>query len=138
MINGFKMNKKNSEIIIYQTEGGKTKIQVRLEDNTVWLTQADMVELFQSSKSNICEHIKHILEEGELQPESTVRKFRTVRTEGNRQVERKIAQRKALAEYEAYKNKANDELSEVEKQFIASIEQAHKKLKAVGKTNKKR
>ncbi len=90
MINGFKMNKKNSEIIIYQTEDGKTKIQVRLEDNTVWLTQADMVELFQSSKSNISEHIKHIFEEGELQPESTVRKFRTVRTEGNRQVEREI------------------------------------------------
>lgn len=84
------MNKKNSEIIIYQTEDGKTKIQVRLEDNTVWLTQADMVELFQSSKSNISEHIKHIFEEGELQPESTVRKFRTVRTEGNRQVEREI------------------------------------------------
>ena len=132
------MNKNNSEIIIYQTEDGKTKIQVRLEDNTVWLTQADMVELFQSSKSNISEHIKHIFEEGELQPESTVRKFRTVRTEGNRQVEREIAQRKALAEYEAYKNKANDELSEVEKQFIASIEQTHKQLKAASKKTKKK
>jgi hypothetical protein len=84
------MNINNSEIIIYQTEDGITKIQVRLEDNTVWLTQADMVELFQSSKSNISEHIKHIFEEGELHPESTVRNFRTVRTEGNRQVEREI------------------------------------------------
>ncbi|GCD78966.1 virulence RhuM family protein [Schleiferia thermophila] len=80
----------SSEILLYQTDEGKIKIQVRLEDNTVWLTQADMVELFQSSKSNISEHIKHIFEEGELQPDSTVRKFRTVRLEGNRQVEREI------------------------------------------------
>jgi hypothetical protein len=84
------MKSGTSDIIIYQSEDGVTKIQVRLEDNTVWLTQADMVELFQSSKSNISEHIKHIFEEGELQPNSTVRNFRTVRTEGNRLVGRKI------------------------------------------------
>ncbi|MFN3950965.1 MAG: RhuM family protein [Thermaurantimonas sp.] len=79
-----------SDILIYQTEDGRTKIQVQLTDNTVWLTQADMVELFQSSKSNISEHIKHVFEEGELSPDSTVRKFRTVRLEGNRQVEREL------------------------------------------------
>lgn len=84
------MNLKNSEIIIYQSDDGVTKIQVRLDDNTVWLTQADMVELFQSSKSNISEHIRHIFEEGELKSDSTVRKFRTVQTEGNRQVGREI------------------------------------------------
>jgi hypothetical protein len=82
--------KSNSEILLYQSEDGKIKIQVRLDDNTVWLTQADMVELFQSSKSNISEHIKHIFEEGELMSDSTVRKFRTVRLEGSRQVEREI------------------------------------------------
>ena len=82
--------KSNIEILLYQSEDGKIKIQVRLDDNTVWLTQADMVELFQSSKSNISEHIKHIFEEGELMPDSTVRKFRTVRLEGSRQVEREI------------------------------------------------
>ncbi|MDR2036346.1 MAG: virulence RhuM family protein [Bacteroidales bacterium] len=82
--------KSNSEILLYQSEDGKIKIQVRLDDNTVWLTQADMVELFQSSKSNISEHIKHIFEEGELMPDSTVRNFRTVRLEGSRQVEREI------------------------------------------------
>jgi hypothetical protein len=80
----------NSEILLYQTEDGQLKIQVRLEDETVWLTQADMVELFQSSKSNISEHIKHIFEESELNPEATVRNFRTVRFEGNRQVNRDI------------------------------------------------
>ncbi len=82
--------KSSSEILLYQSEDGKIKIQVRLDDNTVWLTQTDMVELFQSSKSNISEHIKHIFEEGELMPDSTVRKFRTVRLEGSRQVEREI------------------------------------------------
>jgi hypothetical protein len=67
------MKNGTSDIIIYQSEDGVTKIQVRLEDNTVWLTQADMVELFQSSKSNISEHIKHIFEEGELKESSVVR-----------------------------------------------------------------
>lgn len=66
-----------SNLLIYQTQDGITKIQVQLTENTVWLTQADMVELFQSSKSNISEHIKHIFEEGELQEGAVVRNFRT-------------------------------------------------------------
>lgn len=66
-----------TSMIIYQTEDGKTKIDVHLEDETVWLTQAEMVELFQSSKANISEHIKHVFEEGELEENSVVRKFRT-------------------------------------------------------------
>lgn len=80
----------SSNILIYQTQDGNTRIQVQLTDNTVWLTQADLVELFQSSKSNISEHIKHVFEEGELKPDSTVRKFRTVRMEGSRQIEREL------------------------------------------------
>lgn len=71
-----------SEIIIYKTDDGLTKIDVRLDENTVWLTQTEMVELFQSSKSNISEHIKHIFEEGELQEESVVRKIRTTAADG--------------------------------------------------------
>ena len=82
--------KTNSEMLLYQTADGELKIQVHLERDTVWLTQADMVELFQSSKSNISEHIKNIFEEGELSPDSTVRNFRTVRLEGSRQVSRDI------------------------------------------------
>ena len=66
-----------SNIIIYQSQDGSTKIQVQLSDNTVWLLQTDMVELFQSSKSNISEHIKHIFEEGEQLKDSVVRNFRT-------------------------------------------------------------
>ncbi len=74
--------KSSSEILLYKSEDGQIKIQVRLEDNTVWLTQADMVTLFQSSKSNISEHIKHIFEEGELLEKSVVRKFRTTAADG--------------------------------------------------------
>ena len=78
------------EIVIYQTDDGETKIDVRFVDETVWLTQAQLIELFQSSKANISEHIKNIYEEGELDEASTVRKFRTVQIEGNRTVTRNL------------------------------------------------
>ena len=71
-----------SEIIIYQTGDGKTKIDVKFEDETVWLTQAQLCELYQTGKSNISEHIKHIFEEGELEEKSVVRKFRTTAADG--------------------------------------------------------
>ena len=71
-----------SEIIIYQTEDGNTKIDVKFQDETVWLTQAQLCELYQTSKSNISEHIKHIFEEGELEEDSVVRKFRTTGADG--------------------------------------------------------
>ena len=80
----------NGEIIIYQSEDGTSKLDVKLEDETVWLTQAQLVELFQSSKANVNEHIKNIFDEGELEESSTVREFRIVRREGNRDVSRNI------------------------------------------------
>jgi len=70
------------EILIYQSEVGNAKIEVRLENENVWLTQAQLVELYQSSKSNISEHIKHIFKEGELSEELVVRKFRTTTKHG--------------------------------------------------------
>ena len=70
------------ELIIYQTEDGLTKLEVKMEDETVWLTQAQMVELYKSSKANVSEHINHIFEEGELDKESVVRKFRTTASDG--------------------------------------------------------
>lgn len=78
------------DIVIYQTEDGATKIDVRFEGETVWLTQQQMAELFGSSRTNIVEHIRHIYEEGELDEASTCRKFRQVRDEGGRQVSREI------------------------------------------------
>jgi len=80
----------NSEILIYQNTEGNIKIDVHLEEETVWLTQAQLCELFQKSKATISEHIKNVFEEGELDPRATVRKFRTVQMEGNRNVEREI------------------------------------------------
>jgi len=73
---------KTGEIVIYQTDDGQTKIDVRFEDETVWLTQAQLVDLYQSSKANISEHIKHIFEEGELDEVSVVRNFRTTAADG--------------------------------------------------------
>lgn len=79
-----------SELIIYQTSDWKTKIEVKMENENVRLTQAQMVDLFQSSKSNVSEHIKHIFEEWELEKNWTIRKFRIVQKEGNREVSRDI------------------------------------------------
>ena len=80
----------NNQIIIYQTEDGQTQVDVRMEDDTVWLTQAQMAELFKSSRTNIVEHIQHIYDEEELDEISTCRKFRQVRQEGKRMVTREM------------------------------------------------
>ncbi|MGL4367546.1 MAG: virulence RhuM family protein [Brevinemataceae bacterium] len=82
---------KHGEIILYQTEDGKNKIDVTVLDETVWLTQNQMAELFQTSKQNISLHIKNILEENELSEKSTVKYYLTVQTEGFREVSREIA-----------------------------------------------
>jgi hypothetical protein len=79
-----------SEIIIYQTGDGKTRIDVRMEGETVWLSLDQMADLFQRDKSTVSRHIKNIFEEGELEAAATVAKFATVQVEGNRQVERLI------------------------------------------------
>ena len=78
------------EVLVYRTEDGTIRLDVRLEDETVWLTQQMMAELFQSSKQNISHHIQAIYEEGELEPEATVKKYLTVRREGNRDVRREL------------------------------------------------
>ena len=80
----------DNQIVIYQTEDGLTKIEVRLENDSVWLSQQQMADLYQTSRTNVVEHIKHIYEEQELDIDSTCRNFRQVRQEGNRQVEREI------------------------------------------------
>ena len=79
------------EILLYQTEDGSTRIDVRLQDETLWLTQMQMAELFQKDKRTISEHIANVYEEGELPQEATVRNFRTVQKEGSREVERDLA-----------------------------------------------
>ena len=83
------VNEVQGEVIFYQPDN-TMRIEVRLEDETVWLTQQQMVTLFQSSKANVSEHIRNIYDQGELEQEATVRNFRTVRKEGNRMVNRTL------------------------------------------------
>lgn len=79
-----------SEIILYKTEDGKIKLEVRLENETAWLTQKMIAELFQVSIPTVNEHIKNIIDEGELRNKATIRKFLIVQTEGSRQVSRNV------------------------------------------------
>nr|WP_314466311.1 virulence RhuM family protein [uncultured Clostridium sp.] len=78
------------EILIYQSDDGLTNIEVKVQEETVWLTQQQMADLFQTSRTNVVEHIKNIYDESELDKESTCRNFRQVRKEGNREVAREI------------------------------------------------
>ena len=144
------------EILIYQTDDGQTNIEVKIEDDTVWLTQQQLTELYQCSKSNISEHIKHIFEEGELDKDSVVRKFRTTADDGKtynvtyynldmiislgyriKSVNRKLltgagsvshkqALEKAKAEYRKYQEIT---LTPVEKAYLESIKEVSKEVK---------
>ena len=84
------MNDQDTTVLIYQAEDGHTKVDVRFEDETVWLSQQQMAELFHTSRTNIVEHIRNIYDEHELDKTSTCRDFRQVRTEGSREVARSI------------------------------------------------
>lgn len=79
---------KDTNIIFYQTEDGNTKIEVKIEAETAWLTQNQLAELFNTSKQNISLHISNIYSESELEKDSTVKDFLTVQKEGSRQVSR--------------------------------------------------
>jgi hypothetical protein len=84
------MSENNTELIIYQTEDGTTKIDVHMENETVWLSLDQMAELFQRDKSTISRHIKNVFADGELLEEATVANFATVQMEGNREITRNI------------------------------------------------
>jgi hypothetical protein len=80
-----------SHLLLYRTEDGRQRIEVRLEGETVWMTQVTMADLYQTTKQNVSLHLKNIYEEGELEPEATVKEYLTVRTEGTREVSRRLA-----------------------------------------------
>lgn len=86
----FMIDNENGDIIIYQTDDGLTKIDVKVENETVWLSQQQMAELFSTSRTNIIEHINNIYLEEELDKRSTCQNFRQVQKEGNRNVSREI------------------------------------------------
>ncbi len=83
------MEENRSQIIIYQTENGETKLDVRFQDETVWLSQKLMAELFQTSVPNINMHLRNIFEEGELEENRTTKEFLIVQQEGMREVKRR-------------------------------------------------
>ena len=86
----YEIEESKGEFLVYSTEDGALKLDVRLENETVWLTQQMMAELFQTTKQNISLHIQRIFEEGELHQEATVKKYLTVRREGRREVKRML------------------------------------------------
>lgn len=114
------------EIVIYQAEDGLTKVECRFVDETVWLTQQQMAELFHTSRSNIVEHIGHIYEEGELDEVSTCRKFRQVRMQGAGNVSHNQAMDKATQEYHKFEVRT---LSPVEQEYLRTIQPLNKKAK---------
>ena len=85
-----KIESHRGELIVYQSDDGQIRLDVRLEDETVWLTQPMMAELFQTTQQNISQHVIRVYEEGELEQEATHKKFLSVRQEGNRQVQRNL------------------------------------------------
>ena len=82
--------KPKGDLLVYQSEDGRIKLDVRLQDETVWLTQPLMAELFQTTQQNLSQHMQNIYEEGELEPGATHKKFLSVRWEGSRQVQRNL------------------------------------------------
>lgn len=88
--NKLRIHNSTAEFLIYQAEDGQVKLDVRLEDETIWLTQQKMADLFQTTKQNISHHIRSVYKEGELLPDATVKEYLTVQTEGNRKVQRQL------------------------------------------------
>ena len=114
------------EIIIYQSADGKNKLNVKLENETVWLSQAQLVELYQTSKSNVSEHIKNIFTEGELVKDSVVRKFRTTADDGkNYNVEYYNLDMIISLGYKKYQLKT---LTPVEQAYLESLKDLEKKI----------
>ena len=94
--------KEDQKIVIYQTEDGKTQIDVRLENETVWLTQAQMAELFEKTPQNITMHIGNAYKEGELERESTCKEYLQVQQEGKRKVSRRVKYYDLLLQSQQY------------------------------------
>ena len=118
----------NSELLMYQTEDGKTKIEVRMEDETVWLSLNQMAELFQRDKSVISRHIKNIFSEGELDEKSVVANFATTAADGKMLIKHQLTAPIAIATYEKCKERTKNELSAVGRHFLESIDKTAKML----------
>ena len=145
-------NEDKGQIVLFQTEDGQTKLEVQLQDETVWLTIDQMAELFQRNRSTISRHIKRIYDDGELSKETTCAKFACVVNRGIRgmvddflrlsnrellthagKISAEIAKQKADAEYDKFRERTKYELSPVEIHFIDQFEAEQKRIKDNGK-----
>jgi len=121
-----------NNILIYRADDNRIRLEVKLEEKTIWLSQKQIGELYQKSKATISEHIKHIFEDGELDMDSVVRNFRTVQYKGDRQVERLtdhynldmiMAMNAAEKEYEKYCEVQKKEVNQLESDFDKVVKQ---------------
>ena len=145
-------NEDKGQIVLFQTEDGHTKLEVQLQDETVWLTIDQMAELFQRNRSTISRHIKRIYDDGELSKDTTCAKFACVVNRGIRgmvddflrlsnrellthagKISAEIAKQKADAEYDKFRERTKYELSPVEIHFIDQFEAEQKRIKDNGK-----
>ena len=145
-------NEDKGQIVLFQTEDGQTKLEVQLQDETVWLTIDQMAELFQRNRSTISRHIKRIYDDGELSKDTTCAKFACVVNRGIRgmvddflrlsnrellthagKISAEIAKQKADAEYDKFRERTKYELSPVEIHFIDQFEAEQKRIKDNGK-----
>ena len=130
------------EIVFYQSEEDELRLEVKLEDESVWLSQQQMADLFQTSRTNVVEHIKHIYDEQELDENLTCRNFRQVRKEGSREVARDISyynlldnagtvsSREALEKAEKeYRKYQTETISPVEAEYLRAVETAARTAK---------
>ena len=101
------MTQRGSDIIIYKSDDGTASLSIRVEDESVWLTQRQICDLYQAAKSTVSEHIKNIYAEEELSPEATVRNFRTVQKEGSREVTRNLENLRTISDLEETAKKGN-------------------------------
>ena len=111
----------NGEMVVYVGDDCKPQIQARLQDENVWLTQVQLVQVFQTTRQNIGQHIKNIYEEKELGPSATIKKFFIVQTEGDREVSRNIEQQH-LEESKAVRKKAEVKNVRPERKVKADLE----------------
>ncbi|MBY0429679.1 MAG: hypothetical protein K2Q10_00655 [Rhodospirillales bacterium] len=137
-------------IILYNTEDGRTQLRLEVVDGTIWLSQAEMAELFQTTKQNVSVHIRNILAEGELASEATVKEYLTVQTEGERQVQRSVSHDRMLkiidqryATFDAARTEADRQTTEMEHEQevedeLKRIEAATAQAKRVVLSSKKK
>lgn len=144
------------QFLLYQTPDGESQIEVKLQDDTVWLSLDQMAELFQRNKSTISRHIRNVLEDGELDANSVIANFATTASDGigilddflkisrkdilthAGKISAKLAKEKADKEYDKFKERTKNDLSPVEIHFLENFEREQKRIQGGNKNSRKK